>query len=204
MLVFWEQNLVLLAVPKTGSTALMSGLRKHVTMMVTNPPHLKHAPFYRYQRFLHPYFKQAGGKTMETAAVIRHPVDWLSSWYRYRYRDDLVGKKNSTRGISFDEFVLEYAKTEDRKPFAQVGSQYQFVRNSEDEVGVTFLFQYEDQSRFLSFLKRRLDTEIELPIKNVSPKLDLSLSTEVEAELRRARPEEFTTWETAGLSSDEE
>ncbi len=203
MLVFWEQNLVLLAVPKTGSTALMSGLRKNVTMLVTNPPHLKHAPFYRYHRFLHPYFKQAGGKQMDTAAVIRDPVDWLGSWYRYRHRDDLIGHQNSTRGVSFDDFVLEYTK-DDRRPFARVGSQYQFVRDKEDDIGVTFLFQYEDQPRLLSFLERRFDRKIELPLKNVSPKMDLTLSTEVEAELRRARPEEFTTWEIAGRILDDE
>jgi hypothetical protein len=52
MLVFWKENLVLLAVPKTGSTALQGALAPRASMVFRDPPKLKHAPCYRYRRFL--------------------------------------------------------------------------------------------------------------------------------------------------------
>ncbi|MFT7107527.1 MAG: hypothetical protein ACJAVT_002051 [Yoonia sp.] len=63
MLVFWKENLVLLAVPKTGSTALQGALAPRASMVFRDPPKLKHAPCYRYRRFLKPYFVQTGGKS---------------------------------------------------------------------------------------------------------------------------------------------
>lgn len=98
MLVFWKENLVFLAVPKTGTTAIEGALSPKAAMVLRDPPQIKHAPLYRYGRFLQPMFEKAGGKNPETIAVIRDPVEWLSSWYRYRNRHALVGHKNSTRG----------------------------------------------------------------------------------------------------------
>lgn len=77
MLVFWKENLVFLAVPKTGTTAIEGALAPHAAMVLREPPQIKHAPLYRYGRFLLPMFEKAGGKNPETIAVIRHPVEWL-------------------------------------------------------------------------------------------------------------------------------
>ena len=44
--------------------------------------------------------------------MIREPVSWLSSWYRYRLREEIAGRPNSTRGRSFDEFVAEWLEEE--------------------------------------------------------------------------------------------
>ena len=60
-------------------------------------------------------FEKAGGKNPETIAVIRHPVEWRSSWYRYRNRHSLVGHENSTRNVKLNEFVLEYCKDDPRR-----------------------------------------------------------------------------------------
>ena len=194
MLVFWPENLVLLAVPKTGSTALEGALAPRASMVLRDPPHLKHAPCYRYKRFLRPFFVQAGGQTPELMAVVRHPVNWLGSWYRYRTRDDLIGHENSTRDISFDDFVLEYCKGQPA-PFANVGSQNKFLRINEGELGVEHLFQYEAWDKVLGFLEDRLQMTITLKDKNVSPRMDLELSPGVEAKLREKRAAEFEIWE---------
>ena len=130
-------------------------------------------------------------------AVIRHPVDWLSSWFRYRNRDGLVGKPNSTRDVSFDDFVDAYCKG---KPpsFANVGFQSKFVLDGEGERAVDHLFRYEDQPRLIAFLEDRLSMKIELPRLNVSPSFEVSLSPKIEDKLRRKRAEEFTVWDMAG------
>ena len=197
MLVFWTEKLVFLAVPKTGTTALEGTLAPRASMVLRDPPHLKHSPLYRYRRFMEPFLEKAGGQEMETMAVIRHPVDWLSSWFRYRNRDGLVGKPNSTRDVSFDDFVDAYCKG---KPpsFANVGFQSKFVLDGEGERAVDHLFRYEDQPRLIAFLEDRLSMKIELPRLNVSPSFEVSLSPKIEDKLRRKRAEEFTVWDMAG------
>lgn len=194
MLVFWKENLVLLAMPKTGSTALEGALAPRASLVLRDPPHLKHAPCYRYKRFLRPFFVQAGGQTPELMAVVRNPIDWLGSWYRYRTRDDLIGHENSTRDISFDDFVLEYCKGQPA-PFAAVGSQNKFLRINDGEVGVEHLFRYEAQPRIIGYLEERLGMSITLKQKNVSPAMDLSLSDDVAAKLRQKKAAEFEIWE---------
>ena len=194
MLVFWKENLVLLAVPKTGSTALEGALAPRASMVLRDPPHLKHAPCYRYKRFLRPFFIQAGGQTPEVMAVVRNPINWLGSWYRYRTRNKLIGHENSTHNVSFDDFVLEYCKGQPA-PFANVGSQNKFLRINEDEVGADHLFQYEQWDKVIGYLEERLGLSIKLKQKNVSPKMDLTLSTQTEAKLRDKRAAEFEIWE---------
>ncbi len=194
MLVFWKENLVFLAVPKTGTTAIEGALAPLASMVLRDPPILKHSPVYRYNRFLKPYFVQAGGQTPELFAVIRHPVDWLASWYRYRHRDDLVGHQNSTRGITFDDFVLEYCKGKPA-PFANVGSQAKFLTVGEGELGVDHLFRYEAQDKLHAFLAERLNTDIAFKRLNVSPDVPYSLSEDVSAKLYKKRAAEFEVWE---------
>ena len=194
MLVFWKENLVLLSVPKTGTTAIQGTLAPHATMVLRDPPQLKHSPCYRYNRFLRPLLSQAGGQTPEVMAVVRHPIDWLGSWYRYRSRNNLVGHANSTRDVSFDDFVIEYCK-ERPAPFARVGSQAKFLQVN-GELGVDYLFRYEAQDKIIAFLEDRLQKPINLKHLNVSPKQELTLSPDLETKLRQKSPEEFDVWES--------
>lgn len=198
MLVFWDQKLVLFSVPKTGTTALEGALSVHADIVIRNPPTLKHAPIYRYRRFLKPLFIQGGGakeEDLRTVAAIRNPIDWLSSWYRYRSRDDLVGKPNSTRGHSFDEFVSEYLKGKPA-PFANVGSQAKFLLTGDGALGVDHLFRYETGT-LQPWLEAQLSVNVDLNQRNVSPKAETKLSPETEAKLRRKFEADFTLWENA-------
>ncbi len=194
MLVFWKQNLVFLSVPKTGTTAMQSALAHKSDMAFRGPPQIKHAPLYRYNRFLRPMFNKAGGQNPDTLAVIRHPADWLSSWYRYRNRNSLVGHPNSTRGIKFNDFVLEYCK-DNPAPFANVGSQAAYVFDQDGKRATTLLYRYEAQDKLITYLEGRLDTTIELKQMNVSPTIPAELSTEVAQELIKARAKEFEAWD---------
>ena len=194
MLVFWKENLVLLAIPKTGSTALEGALAPRASLVLRDPPEIKHAPCYRYKRFLKPLFKQVGEKELELMAVVRNPIDWLGSWYRYRTRDDLIGHPNSTRDVSFDDFVLEYCKGSPA-PYANVGSQARFLTINDGEIGAQHLFQYEQWDQVVQYLEMRLEVTISLKEKNVSPKMELALSADVEAKLREKRAAEFAVWE---------
>ena len=197
MLMFWKEKLVFLSVPKTGTTAYEKALGPVASMIISDPPELKHAPLYRYNRFFRPMFEKACKAEMETLAVMREPIDWLGSWYRYRRRPFMEGKANSTHGISFDDFVTAYC--EDKPPaFANVGSQYRFLEPRPNGTAIDHLFRYEDQPALIDFLEDRLSLKLDLSRENVSPSMELSLSPAVEALLRERRGEEFALWESLG------
>lgn len=194
---FWKERLVFLAVPKTGTTALEGALAPRAALVMRDPPTLKHAPLYRYRRFVEPMLAAVGGEGFETVAVVREPVSWLSSWYRYRHREDLVGHPNSTRGVSFDDFAREYARGKPA-PYAALGSQARFVCDAEGQVGVTHLFRYEVPDRLIAFLTARLGAlPPDLPRLNVSPEMEVSITEDTRAVLQRKRAEEFSVWEQA-------
>lgn len=190
MLVFYKERLAFLSVPKTGTTAYESALAARADMVISDPPMLKHAPVYRYNRFIRPMFERVCDAKLEVMAVMREPVSWLGSWYRYRQRPFMAGKPNSTEGISFDDFVLAYMKG--KKPgFADVGSQFQFLKTQPNGTGVDHLFRYEDQPKLQTFLQDRLKVTLSLKQENVSPQMTLNLSPEIAARFRKKCAEEF-------------
>lgn len=194
MLVFWKERLTCLAVPKTGTSAYEDALAPRADMVVRDPPELKHAPVYRYNRFFRPMFDKMGADDMETMAVMREPVSWLGSWYRYRKRPFMTGKPNSTEHVSFDEFVDAYCRG-NRPGYANVGSQAKFLEPRPNGTRVTYLFRYEDQDPIKTFLEDRLQVTLELKQLNVSPSAELSLSDRTAAKLRRKCAEEFELYE---------
>jgi hypothetical protein len=157
---------------------------------------VKHVPARRYKELIEPSMDIAGITNLETVAVIRHPIKWLGSWYRYRYRGAIHGTPESTRGVSFDTFVNGYLD-KNQPSFAKLGSQAKFLTSKTQEPLVNHLFQYEQFPRLIRFLNQRLDINIKLDRKNVSPKLTLALSPDVEARLRAERPLDFDLWNDA-------
>lgn len=196
MLMFWKQKLVFLSVPKTGTTAYEAALAPMASLSVQDPPELKHAPLYRYNRFFRPMFDKVGGENMETLAVVREPVSWLGSWYRYRKRPFLSGRANSTENVSFDEFVQAYCRG-DAPAFARVGSQAKFLEPRPNGVQLTHLFRYEAPDHLVNFLEERLDTKLQVERKNVSPNLATELEPGTLRKLRRKHAADFALWESS-------
>ncbi|MBV1895369.1 MAG: gamma-glutamyl kinase [Rhodobacteraceae bacterium] len=195
MLVFYKERLVFLSVPKTGSTAYHSALAARADIIVSDPPELKHAPVYRYNRFFRPMFERVCDVEIETMAVMREPISWLGSWYRYRQRPFMQGKANSTHNITFDEFVLAYTKG-DRPGFANVGSQFKFLEPRPNGTKVTHMFRYEDPARLNKFLEERLELKLLLNRENVSPDINLSLTEKTLEKFRRKCSEEFYLYDS--------
>jgi len=197
MLVFFEKKLVIFATTKTGSTALHGALSPRASMTFRNPPAVKHASVQKYERILKPTFEELGApQDMETFALIRHPVEWLSSWFRYRCRDQLIGKPNSTRDVTFNEFVVEYMKDRPRS-FVDIGSQSKFLTGLDDELGIDHLYQYEAEKRYLQFLRERLDVPIETKRRNVSPDFEVTLDPGIRRDLEALHRVEFDLWHIA-------
>ena len=196
MLLFWKAKLVLLAVPKTGTTALEAALLAHADTAILNPPEKKHLTARRWRNQLAPFFENRGARQIETMAIIREPRDWLGSWYRYRARPEISGSASSTAGMDFAQFVTGWLS--DPEPeYARVGRQSRFVANAEGKIIVDHLFRYEDLDQAVDFLQQRLGVTLDLGRRNISPQADLSLPPALEARLQREAAADFDLW--AGL-----
>jgi len=193
MLVFHKQRLVMLAVPKTGTTALEQALSPFASAVISDPPWQKHVQASQYRMQLATFFNQRGTRPMELVAVMREPVEWLNSWYRYRSRPQLRGTANSTAGLSFDEFVAAWL--EPKPPaFANITPQADYLTDDEGIIAVDHLFRYNDLGALLTFFERKLNTKLVLPQVNVSPKLPAELSDSLRERLKSHASADFDLW----------
>lgn len=188
MLVFLDAELTFLAVPKTGTTAVEEALQHRADIVFQR--RRKHITARRYRKQVAPFLHQSFGVRPQTVAVMRAPLDQIGSWYRYRARPDCVDSHLTTRGMSFDDF-LRAVMSERPPPCADVGSQVRFLSGGRGRLIVDHLFAWEARHRFVAFLSDRLGERVTLETCNVSPRIDVTLSPEVEADLRRARAAEF-------------
>lgn len=193
MLVFWRQRLVFLATPKTGSTAVEAALAEVAAVTVLRPPHLKHTNMARYHRVVRPFITDDSARDFDVCALMREPVDWLGSWYRYRQRPEEVPEK-STRELSFDEFVTAYC-AKDQPEFARIGNQARFLA-PKPELRASHIFRYDRMGDFTDFLSHRLGMAVTLPRVNVSPAADTRLSAETLARLKDHCARDFALYDS--------
>lgn len=196
MLLFAKEKLIFLALPKTGTTALETALEPAAAMVMRKSPNLKHTPAYRYDKYLKTYLGKCGLKNLQTTCVVRHPVDWLGSWYRYRARPAKDGTPNSTKDMTFESFVAEYADDEPAS-WARVGHPPRFIRNNDGNMIIDHLYQYEQMDQLIAFFEERLGMTIDLPQRNVSPTKDMTLSSKTLARLEVKHAQMFDDWESA-------
>ncbi len=185
MMVFWDQRLVFLATPKTGSTAIETALEGLASFSLLRPRAARHTDARQYRRYLAPYLASAAGAEFTAVALMREPLDWLGSWYRSQEED-------AVEEVDFDRFVRDHLA--DPPPaHADVGSQGRFLGHPDR--AVDRIFAYEDIDRFVAFLEDRLDCEITLPRVNVSRERPLDVDPETVARHRAHAVEDYALWE---------
>ncbi len=187
MQIYFKENLAMLAVPKTGSTAYEMALRGRADIIFAK--RRKHMTLAKYHKHIVPFLDTAYDLNPVTLAVMRDPVDHLRSWYRYRSRPVLIGSPKSTAGMSFDAYVRDVV-SDAPPPYASVGLQSNMLTLSDGSMPLHHLFCYENQPQLRSFLESRFETDIKLNQKNVSPQIDAPLNPESEAELRLSSAED--------------
>jgi hypothetical protein len=194
MLVSIPRRLAYLALPKTGTQSLERVLAPHCDIRFGGLPRAKHMNLRTFERFVRPYLEAIGAGDTETVCVIREPVDWLGSWYRYRGRRGLDGQPNSTKSRSFAEFVEGYLATP-QPAFAKVGRISRFVAGASGVPAVTHMFRYENLGGLTRFLGERFETRISLPRVNVSSRADLELPAPLRARLETELAADFALYE---------
>lgn len=193
MLVSIKAGLAYLAMPKTGSTAIETALATDCDIVMSGHPNLKHMRLRRFERQIRPILPNG---EVETVAMIREPVDWLGSWYRYRARPQLEGQRNSTAGMSFDDFVQSWLQDAPPPP-ARVGRPAEFLAPPQDGRGIAHLFRYDAMDMLVTFLSERFGRPLNLERLNVSPPMALDLAPSLHRALEERMAEDFALYEDA-------
>lgn len=193
MLIFWTQRLVFLATPKAGSSAIETALEPLADVAVTRPPVLKHVTAAEFHAHFQPFLGAKSGDCFTTVALMREPLDWLRSLYRFRLRDHL-DELQSAQSYRFEDFVRDFID-DPRAGFADVTSQSAFLCDAAGAPLVNRIFPYEQMDDFVHFLEDRLDFAITLPRVNVPPAVETGLSAATETALHEAMAADFALYE---------
>lgn len=194
MLVFSEQSLAFVAVPKTGTTAIEMALKPRADIIFTK--RRKHITAHRFHRKIAPFLRSEFGVAPDRFAVIRDPEEQIRSWYRYRARKARKGTEFSTDGISFDQFVQQVI-SDDPPPHAAIGSQFAMLASPGGDILVHHLFAYETPGNLKQFLQQRFGAPITLKEKNVSPPVPANLEPSTRKRLKAVRAAEFDLYSRA-------
>lgn len=193
MLIFWRQRLAFLATPKAGSTAVEAALEPLAAVAVQRPAELKHVDIAGFRSHVQPWLEATSGGAFTTVALMREPVDWLRSWYRFKLRDDHDDPDHRMEGVSFAQFARDYA-TPGGPDRLNIGGQARFLTGACPPVDR--IFRYEEIGHFVEFLEDQLDCAISLPRVNVPPSVDVDLSAAEEQALRAAMDEDLALYRT--------
>ncbi len=205
MLVSLKHGFVFLSTPKCASTSIERALQKHSDIIVRGP--FKHANFRCYEKLYKPILLHHSRRVhIQTICLVREPISWLSSWFRYRSRDELKSSshpsnKNSTANYSFDEFVEAYCATE-RPAFAKIGSQFDFVKNKKGEIGVEVIFAFENIPDLLKFFEGKVNSKILLPELNKSSQFSTNLDENLRKKVKEHLKNDFLLYERACRSTN--
>lgn len=192
MLIFLERKLAIYAPPKTGTTALHMALGPHADIALRGPA--KHFSVRRAKKLVLPMLEGLDTPLPEGFAVIREPIEWLHSWYRYRTRKEVPEGKSSAH-LSFDAFVESYL-SDDPETCAKLGKQSRFCAG-EGPLSIVHHFAHEHMDRAVGFLSDRLEIEFALDWVNESPTMPLELSSPNRAKLLDHFKDDYRIYEHA-------
>lgn len=147
-------------------------LKTHAEIHLLGSPGVRHTDASTFEQYLLPYLGKVAEETRFTrVAVVREPVDWLYSWYRFRSRAALRGgaSQNSTAGMTFAEFIDAYLRAGERPPYAEVGDQAEFLTDTRGNVALDMLIPYDRLDALVSYFSDRVGEPLSLGQLNVSP-----------------------------------
>ena len=172
MLISLKHRFVFFCTPKCASNSIEAMLKPHAEIHLLGSPQVRHTDVRHFERHLQPYLDEVASATdFERVAVIREPVAWLHSWYRFRARKSLRGRnnRNSTAHLSFSEFVAEFLAPDNRPEFANVGSQLDFLLDANGSIGVDRLYAYDNLAELTAHFSRVVGAQLLMRAINVSP-----------------------------------
>ena len=195
-MIFIGRSLVMLSIPKTGTHSYIDHLQGQAGIIFKHPQNLKHMGLRQFTNRILPLVPELAGE-LDYFAFIRHPADWLWSWYCYRSREGIKNRPASTMGMSFSEFIRGYL-ADTPPPYANVGRQSSLLTSPAPPFSVNNLYRYDNGDAANIYLSEKLRI-------CVSPKKRLNQSPLLPKEISRADmtlletnlPTEFELYESA-------
>ena len=195
MLAVPQFGFVFLATTKTASTAIENVFAPHAQIVARRPPSLKHTTARSFHTFFAPILEKHGYPRdgYELTCVIREPIDWTASWWRYRSRPD-ARKANYTGDMTFDEFAGRVIDGE-----INIGNMRKFVSSKDGEIAVSTMFRYDRIDGAVAWMAERIGIPTpQLQPINVSPSRQTSISPVTRARLEEHYADHLALYEAAG------
>ncbi len=195
MIISQDGNFVFFASTKTASTTIEKTIAPYADIVISSPPEKKHMNVRDFERLVVPEYDYAAG--LDRMIVMREPIEWLFSWFRYRSRAELDGTERSTADVSFNRFVKAYLSNP-QPDFAKVGKPTRMMKNKAGDIAIGNIYKYRNISALANELSERLGRKIVFSEKlNVSPDMDFELSPKLYYELEKHFADDYEVYERA-------
>lgn len=185
------RDFVLLALPKTASTALERTLAPYATEVIGSPPGQKHLPA---RGFVHTKAHELAEQghprdSYDLVTMFREPIAWLESWWRYRSRED---SRRSTADLTFEDFALRYLAGDDDAPVPK-GRPARFI-HAQGAVAVDLVFSVEHPEVWSAWFSERVGAPLEFERRNASAAERGRLSSATREALAAHFAPEYDVW----------
>ena len=133
-------------------------------------------------------------------AVVRHPLRWIESYYKYLRFSPYFAHSGSVWGLhskSFEQFVWAYIRGQHMWP-EPLRDQSSYV--SRNGKVVEHLYRYESLSDAVAHLCEACGAKVALERHNVSRDVPLDLSAEAVSAFEQSAKRDYDLYETLGLA----
>ena len=171
MIINLDYKLSFLCTPKCASTSIEKFMGNSERIELTGSPQMKHCDATFYKNKMKPFLTSAfPNSEFVSFALIREPISWLSSWWRYLQRPN-ASKRFNTNNISFNDYVLNFMKPLDQRQ-PGTGTRFKYPRSwIIDDVGcvvVDKVFSLDKIEELEAFLTLHTGTKVLLDTLNKS------------------------------------
>lgn len=176
MLISNRYQFVFFSTPKCASVSIEAMLKPYSSIHILGTPQLRHTNYREFHHHIEPFLRtKIDSEQLESVCLIREPLSWLYSWYRFRSRKELRDPRspihiNCTAHVDFAQFIEAYISPSP-PPFAQLESQFEFVQDENGRCGIDKIFLYENIGDFVEYMTDKVDAQLTLATKNVSPRM---------------------------------
>lgn len=207
MLLAPKKGFVFLAMTKSASTAIETAFGPYADVWLrTNP--FKHTIYEGFMRLLEPYLDWKGfpRDSYEVTAVMRDPIDWLASWWRFRTRKALARRapEKYAGDVTFDDFARAYlldqrgeTLSENVRFAQQMGRPSDMLRIPEGAPPIDRIFRYDRIDVVANYFSDKVGAKVSVGVENRSPKREVTLSDEVRRQLTEFYAPEYEIYNNA-------
>lgn len=194
---------VVLSMPKCASTSLQQALTPVCDVRFKD--HMKHVDLAFVEEWVLPMLRACRAPlpfAPRLFCLMRDPIEWLYSWYRYSWDDEgrpATGGGTSVSRRAYPEFASFLDAYFSPRP-PRVGGvlrQSDFVRGRDGALGRVELFRLESHEAMIAQIEALSGQKLDLKVTNRSrPRRDADLAGIDLADLRRRLAEEYALYES--------